>query len=140
MTKKTLEDKVKDANTAFGNEYSATIKMMGYNLSYGISTVGVRDSDAPKKDKSKPCLVAYITILEKNVIEPETLVNIARNIIPNEYKEFRVFLEYRKPLKVRNGPRPVPAYGVPFQPGDPVHPYGGSIPPDDIEEWEKQND
>ncbi|MFA5887791.1 MAG: hypothetical protein WC852_03715 [Candidatus Nanoarchaeia archaeon] len=118
MTKKTLEDKVKDAHIAFGNEYSATIKMMGYNLSYGISTVGVRDSDAPKKDKSKPCLVAYITILEKNAIEPETLVNIARNIIPNEYKGFRVFLEYREALKPRDNVGSKPAYGVPFPPDD----------------------
>ena len=66
MTKKTLEDKVKDANTAFLNEYSVRIESMDYFLSYGISWIGVREPDAPEKDKNKPCLIAYLTHNEES--------------------------------------------------------------------------
>lgn len=129
MTKTTLEDKVKDANTAFGNEYCPKVEELGYYLMHGISKVGMRDSNAPKKDKNKPCLIAYLTSHESNpIVKPDVLVDIAWNIIPHEYKGFRVFLEYRKPLRVRNEPRPVPAYGVP-------HPLE-----EDIEKWERRND
>ncbi|MEK6864132.1 MAG: hypothetical protein AABX27_02485 [Nanoarchaeota archaeon] len=153
MTKKTLEDKVKDANTAFGNEYSARIESMDYFLSYGISWIGVREPDAPEKDKNKPCLIAYLTHNEEShrPIAPGTLVYIARDIIPREYKGFKVFLEYREALKPRDENRGGPAtlYGVPMPPEDetsggmatlygppvadegPVPAYGVPMPPVD---------
>ncbi|MDI6737814.1 MAG: hypothetical protein QME12_04850 [Nanoarchaeota archaeon] len=130
MARKTLEDKVKDANTAFGNEYCLKVEEMGYYLMHGISKIGVRDSNAAKKEKDKPCLVAYVTKHEENqAIEPEILVDIARNIIPFNYKGFRVFLEYRQPFEAMEGPfgpvygpisvadeSPAPDYGVPVPP------------------------
>lgn len=157
MTKKTLEDKVKDANTAFGNEFTPKIESLGYFLTYGISRMGLRYPEAPKKDKNKPCLVAYITSKQERKLnsdgvdgpsgcyisytypaqrieEPDTLIKIAREIIPFKYKGFRVFLEYREALKPRDDIGPKPAYGVPLPPDDdkeegPVPAYGVPLPP-----------
>ncbi|MFH1065114.1 MAG: hypothetical protein V1734_01260 [Nanoarchaeota archaeon] len=143
MTRKTLEDKVKDANTAFGNEYCPKVEDLGYYLMHGISILGLRgDSTVPVREKKKWCLVAYITKHEENPkIEPEALVNIARNIIPFKYKGFKVFLEYRKPLKARNESRPVPAYGVPHPRNDnEIVPNPRRYKDDDEEKWDKQND
>lgn len=141
MNKKTLEDKIQDAHEAFENEFSSKIKSLGYYLTSLVSKVGARDSKAPEANKNEPCLVGHIKPLDKRgplrggsvqagpghyvgyrykvqTIEYDTLLKIAREIIPNEYRGLRVFLEYCEARKPRDNVGPKPAYGVSFPPDD----------------------
>ena len=102
-TKKSLEDKIRAATTAnasFGEDYKTQIESLGYYLTHGVATIGMRDPNATKATKDNPCLVAYIKAMpgSRDPIESNLLEKIKNEILPEKYRGFKLFIEYNGPV------------------------------------------
>ncbi len=127
MTKKTLEDKVSKLHTAkenLGAEFSPLIEALGFALSYGESKVGMYDKDAPKKERNKDCLVAYVCeISGRPKLEPAVLEHLKKYVFKDAFEGFKLYVVGSGPIvpylgRIKEPQEPVPDYGVPFPPKD----------------------